>query len=213
MSAAGFLTRPGALPMAGASSMAVGMEVSRPAAVLMSGSSTLSILGTREQLAVLSVVGTSSMIVGALRTAPAAVSFQSIAAMLVLAVVRTPPDPTAVIEMRVQQKLTQAFIGTQPVSITLTPRAKIKSATGGTQWTDMAKRLSQTMRLIEPPSPAAPRRSADGIERVVEFMLLGAHNSQIGVYDVFDHLGDNWEVVFLYHFNGWERRAEVARHG
>lgn len=122
------------------------------------------------------------------------------------------PD-IADIELSVQKRITTAFIRTQPVEIVLTPREKRKQPSGGTKWEDMPAREVQTLRLVEPPSPDRPTRTADGIERVVEFLLLGEFDASIGVYDVFDHAGGRWEVVFLYHFNGWERRAEVARHG
>ena len=117
------------------------------------------------------------------------------------------------IEQTVQRRLTTAFIATQPVELVLTPRSRVKTSAGGRTWVEAAPRAAQTLRLVEPSNPARPTRTADGIERTVEFLLIGEHDAQLGVYDVFDHAGGRWEVVFLYHENGWERRAEVARHG
>lgn len=117
------------------------------------------------------------------------------------------------VELNVQRRMTTAFIRTQPVEIVLKPRELREQPSGGTKWADLEPRPSQTLRLVEPSNPARPIRTADGIEREVEFMLLGEHTADIGVYDVFEHAGGRWEVIFLYHFNGWERRAEVARHG
>lgn len=117
------------------------------------------------------------------------------------------------IELKVNRRITTAFIATQPVPIVLIPRLKTKQPTGGTTWVKQPARAAQTLRLVEPPSSGPPTRTADGINRVVEFMIMGEYDASIGVYDIFDHDGGTWEVVYLYHFNGWERRAEVARHG
>lgn len=116
-------------------------------------------------------------------------------------------------DLSVQRKLTAAFIATQPVELVLTPRVRERQPTGGTKWVEQTPRPPQTLRLVEPGGYPAPVRTADGKERVVEYMLLGMPEDTIGVYDVFEAFGDRWEVVFLYHENGWETRAEVARHG
>lgn len=121
-------------------------------------------------------------------------------------------------ELRAQRKLTTAFIKTQPVVLTLHPRERVKQPAGGFTWTTDPEgpRDPQTMRLNEPTlgvGNTRPTITQDGIERVVEFILLGAWDAEIGVYDVFDHGGGRWEVVQLVHDNGYERRAIVARHG
>lgn len=117
------------------------------------------------------------------------------------------------IELSVNRRITTAFIRTQPVSLSLVPRQRVKKPSGGYQYEDMQARSPQVMRFVEPPNPATPRRTADGTERRVEFLLLAEHDATIEQDDVFEHDGFQWEVVFLYHFNGWERRAEVARRG
>lgn len=117
-------------------------------------------------------------------------------------------------ELTVQRKLTHAFILTQPVQITLTPRSKVKMPAGGFVWQSQAPRAIQTMRLIEPSnSGPKPTVTADGIEREVDFILLGEHDATIGLFDIFSHAGYDWEIVQLYHHNGWETRASVARYG
>lgn len=116
-------------------------------------------------------------------------------------------------ELTVQRRITKAFINTMPEAIVLTPRVRVKQTGGGYKWTDGSDRPVQTLRLVEPGSYPIPVRTVDGIEREVLFMLLGEYDAAMGVYDVFVHDGAYWEVVFLYKDNGWERRAEVARHG
>lgn len=117
-------------------------------------------------------------------------------------------------ELTVQRKLTHAFILTQPVEITLTPRAKVKMPAGGFVWQEGDPRAPQTMRLIEPSNSAPkPTVTADGIEREVTFFLLGEWDATIGLFDIFTHAGYDWEIVQLAHHNGWETRASVARYG
>jgi hypothetical protein len=114
-------------------------------------------------------------------------------------------------ELGVQRKLTHAFIQTQPVELTLIPRERVKQPAGGWAYVDGAPRAPQTMRLVEPSSWPRPTATADGIERTVDFILLGDWDAELGLFDHFAHDGATWEVVDLLHFNGWERRALVAR--
>lgn len=119
-------------------------------------------------------------------------------------------------ELAVQRKITKGFIAAQPVMITLVPRAQVKQPSGGTRWENGEPRVAQTMKIIEPTlgvGNTRPTVAVDGIERVVEYILLGAWDAVIGVYDTFEHDGGRWEVVQLIHDNGYEQRASVARHG
>lgn len=120
-------------------------------------------------------------------------------------------------EVDIQRTLTRAFINTMPVTITLVPRVKVQKPAGGFTWQEQAARDPQVMRLIEPstvngiaPNPIV---TGDGVERRIEFTLLGAHDAIIGLYDVFEHAGHEWEVVQVAHPLPWEQRASVARRG
>lgn len=119
-------------------------------------------------------------------------------------------------ELDIQKSLTHAFILTQPVTITLIPRSKVKKPAGGFVWQYETARDSQVMRLVEPSTPREampmPQSTSDGVQREIVFMLLGEWDSVIGLYDVFDHDGHRWEIVQLGHSNGWEQRASVARY-
>lgn len=118
------------------------------------------------------------------------------------------------LEMDLQRRITAEFISTQPVMVTLTPRLKVKTATGGYAWAKQEDRPVQRMRLVESSGVPAELRSSDGQMRQLEFMLLGEWDAVIGQYDIFEfEPGQWWEVADLYHFNGWERRASVIRYG
>lgn len=55
--------------------------------------------------------------------------------------------------------------------------------------------------------------TVDGVERAVDFVMLGEWDADIALGDVFTHDGLEWDVVQLVHFNGYERRATVSRRG
>lgn len=122
------------------------------------------------------------------------------------------------LELSTQRRLTKAFIDTQPVSLALVPRNRVKTPAGGYKFEDQPARAPQVLRLIEPgayggPLPR-PEITLDGVQRTVEFELLGEHDAVIGLYDTFQHpIGIRWEVVNLSFFNGWEQRALVSRIG
>lgn len=118
-------------------------------------------------------------------------------------------------DLPTQRKITSAFIDFLPVTVVLTPRERTKQPGGGVRLVEQAPRAPQTMTLVEPTitQGTRPAVTLDGIERTVDFVLLGEWDATIGLYDVFDYGGSRWEVVDLIYFNGWERRALVAKHG
>lgn len=116
-------------------------------------------------------------------------------------------------ELAIQRRLTTAFISTQPVSITLVPRDKVKQPAGGFRWVEQDPRTPQVMRIIEPSEIPLPVVTVDGVQREVVMQLLGEWDATIGQFDIFTHGGHSWEVVRIAHFNGWEQRALVAKHG
>lgn len=132
-----------------------------------------------------------------------------------------PPDQPGTgfnetVEMAVQRQLTTAFIATQPIVIEMVPRTKVKQPGGGFIWQEQTARTAQTFRLVESSSSVPPRpvTGSNGQIRQMDFQLLGEWDAEIGRYDIFTlEDGEWWEVAELYHFNGWERRASVIKHG
>ena len=117
-------------------------------------------------------------------------------------------------EIDVQRKMTLAFIDTAPVMIDLIPRARAKQPTGGFAFQELSPRGPQKMRLIEPLGGLPVLLTgSDGAQRELEMILLGRWDCDLEKYDIFDYSGRAYEVAQLYHFNGWEQRAEVIRFG
>jgi hypothetical protein len=121
-----------------------------------------------------------------------------------------------VTNLPLHRRLTKAFIDANPVTIVLTPRTKDKKPAGGWVWVDGTPRDPQVMTLIEQTGLSGqpkPVVTVDGVERVVEFILLGEWDSLMGRNDVFVYQSKDWEVVDLYFDNGYEQRALVSARG
>lgn len=121
------------------------------------------------------------------------------------------------IELEIQRRLTKAYINTMPVQLTLIPRVKIRTPSGGTIYQKQAARQPQIMRFIEYTTHFGegpePSPGVDGQQRYSQYELQAEWNAQLEVYDIFEYENDKWEVVELYYNNGWEKRARVARFG
>lgn len=126
------------------------------------------------------------------------------------------PDPSAGISLDVNRRLTKAFIDANPVTLMLIPRTREKKPAGGWAWVEQTPRDPQVLTLIEQTGLSGeprPQATVDGVDREVEFQLLGEWDSAIERGDVFTHSGKDWEVVDLYIDNGYEKRAMVSAHG
>lgn len=115
--------------------------------------------------------------------------------------------------MEVNRALTAAFIAASPVTLVLTPRERVRKASGGYELRELRPRAPQQMTLVEPTSEPRPVVTENGQDRVVEYMLVGLWDAGLRRYDVFTHDGKTWEVVEMFPDNGYERRALVARRG
>lgn len=116
----------------------------------------------------------------------------------------------------VQRMLTSAFIAALPTVITLTPRVRTKLPAGGFDLVEQTPRAPQTMTIIEQAGidgQPVPRKTLDGVERVVSFEIVAEWDAAIERRDVFTHQGKDWEVVDLFFDNGYERRAQVSARG
>lgn len=119
-------------------------------------------------------------------------------------------------ELAAQRRITAAYIAANPSSITLIPRKLVKSGTG-TTWQDQPPRPAQTFRLIDQSSPSGNQPTAttiDGAQRKVQYQLLGAWDTVVGLRDYWiDAEGFRCEVAELLPDNGYEQRAQVVRYG
>lgn len=117
-------------------------------------------------------------------------------------------------ELAVLRAQTHWFIHTDPSAIALIPVIKAKNASGGYTRTDQPARGVQTFKLITLNDNAKPTVTADGVERLCDFQLLGE-------WDAIMEVGDYWrdvnnrkhEIVEIVPSNLYETRGMVVRHG
>lgn len=113
----------------------------------------------------------------------------------------------------VNRRMTTAFIAVKPDILILTPRTRVKKPAGGWTWEEEAPREPQTMTMIEHSGPPQMITTQDGVERKVEFELLGEWDAGMAVGDVFSYKGRDWEVAELWVHNDYETRGRVVGRG
>jgi hypothetical protein len=117
-------------------------------------------------------------------------------------------------ELTVQKKLTKQFIDSDPSTIALIPRVKATTGSGGFKFTDQAPRAAQVFKLITMSDATRPTITTDGVERIIDFTLLGEYNAVVKVFDYWrDADGTRYEVVEIVPFNLYEVKALVTKHG
>lgn len=118
--------------------------------------------------------------------------------------------------LQIQRALTHSYIMDNPSDITLTPRFKTRTASGGYLKVIGAARATQTMRLIEAGvigNTQNPGRTETGFVRLTQWQLMAEYGAAIQPDDVFVFDGRNWRVVSIMQHNGYEVRAVVERLG
>lgn len=116
------------------------------------------------------------------------------------------------VELAVQVAVTEAFIATRPVALTLVPHEKVSDGSGGFRLVPQPPRTPQQMRFVESAgSDISPTEIGEQFrERAT---LLGMPDAAIAVNDEFEWDGSTWKVIEMLFPNGYEVRATVARYG
>lgn len=120
-------------------------------------------------------------------------------------------------ELKVNRANTDAFIKADLRLVTLIPQIRERSGTG-TRLVAGAPRPTQMARLVDQTRTfnASPGKTtgADGTAREMDYQLILAWDAEIAKDDYWmDVDGYRWDVRDLLPDNGYERRAEVRRHG
>lgn len=128
------------------------------------------------------------------------------------------PGPVAsdpLVEIDVLRDQTHWFIRQDPTAISLIPRSRIRTATGGYRTVDLPPRPQQIFKLIHVgDSFATPIESGDGVQRQHEFVLHGEWNSVFDIGDWWaDPNGQRWEIGSIVPDNGYQRKAGVYSYG
>lgn len=121
------------------------------------------------------------------------------------------------IELKVNRTNTEAFIRAALSLVVLIPQTRLKSGSGITMSPGPA-RPAQMARLVDQTRTfsAAPGKltGADATQRDMDYQLVLLWDATIAKDDYWiDADGMRWDVKDLLPDNGYERRAEVQRHG
>ncbi|MET0418698.1 MAG: hypothetical protein ABW022_22005 [Actinoplanes sp.] len=109
--------------------------------------------------------------------------------------------------------MTVAFIADDPTTITLVPRGRVTTPSGGWVEGDLAPRAPVDVKLSLLAYDQRPTVTIAGVERIIDYHLIGVWDMPIEVGDYWtDVEGTKYEVVGFS--EGWEYmvKAFVLRH-
>lgn len=112
-----------------------------------------------------------------------------------------------------QRAVTAAFIADDPTTAQLIPVTRVKQSNGGFQEQAGTPRAAQTFKLSLLAYDQRPTLTVAGVERIIDYHLIGPHTMTIAVGDYWvDGEGTRYDVVGLS--EGWEYeiKAFVSRH-
>ena len=116
--------------------------------------------------------------------------------------------------LAVQQALTAAMIADDPTDIVLTPYERTVTAGGGTTYVAGQPRESQTFKLIPMTFDQRPTVTAGGVERIIDYTLLGTADAIGEVWDQFvlDDPSEYFLIVAIAPGHGYETKFLCERH-
>jgi hypothetical protein len=126
------------------------------------------------------------------------------------------PAPEPVVSnayLAAQRVATAAFIRDDPTTLVLIPRSRMATPTGGYTYVDGAPRSAQTVKMILLSSDQRPTVTVAGVERLIDYHMVGPWDMQVAVGDTWDsEYGTRWEVLGFS--EGWDymTKAFVGRH-
>lgn len=112
-----------------------------------------------------------------------------------------------------QRKVTAAFIADDPTVVALIPRTRTSTGTGGFTDTSGTARDPQTVKLSELNFGTPPIVTVAGVERIVDYHLIGPWDMEIEVGDYWvDDAGTKYEVIGFTEGWSYMTKALVSRH-
>jgi hypothetical protein len=112
-----------------------------------------------------------------------------------------------------QRKMTAAFIKDDPTTAELIPQVRVKTPSGGYAYSDGPARVAQTFKLSLLAYDQRPTLTVAGVERLMDFHLIGLHDMAIAVGDYWvDEAGTRYEVAGFTEGWDYETKAFVFRH-
>lgn len=112
-----------------------------------------------------------------------------------------------------QRDVTAAFIADDPTTAALIPSTRVNTPAGGFTETSGTPRTPQTFKLSLLAYDQRPTVTLAGVERVIDYHLIGPYDMAIEVGDYWvDAEGTRYDVVGFSEGWGYETKAFVSRH-
>lgn len=111
-----------------------------------------------------------------------------------------------------QRALTRKYIEYDPTEIALIPYVETPTATGGYTRSAGAAKPSQTFKKIaQALFTSRPIVTVAGVERVIDYVLLGEWDSDMEVGDHWVEGPETYEILSIVAGHGYEKKAFAAR--
>jgi hypothetical protein len=116
-------------------------------------------------------------------------------------------------ERDAQIELTSAFIAADPTEVVLVPTVETITASGTKLRTVGTPRDPQTFKLIPMTFDQRPTVTADGVERIIDYTLMGMPDAVAELWDTWStDTGDYYLVVAITDGHGYEKKLLLERH-
>jgi hypothetical protein len=116
-------------------------------------------------------------------------------------------------DREVQRRQTKAFIAMDPTDIVLTPVVETATPSGGKTRRDGTPRATQRFKVIVMTFDQRPTVTTAGVERLIDYTLLGEWDAEMAVGDKWQDEDGGWiEIVAMAEGHGYERKALCSRH-
>jgi hypothetical protein len=111
-----------------------------------------------------------------------------------------------------QRALTLKYIDHDPTTIELVPYVDTPSETGGFVRTEGVPRAPQVFKMISQAQfSTRPLVTVAGVERIIDYVLLGGWESTMEVGDHWTSDGAFFEIIALEAGHGYEKKGFVVR--
>lgn len=112
-----------------------------------------------------------------------------------------------------QRSATAAFIAQDPTTAQLIPTTRVNQTNGGFKEQSGTPRSSQTFKLSLLAFDQRPTLTLAGVERIIDYHLIGPHDMAIAVGDYWvDQQNTRYDVVGLSEGWDYETKAFISRH-
>jgi hypothetical protein len=113
--------------------------------------------------------------------------------------------------LSIQRRMTEAFIADDPTTIVLIPTQRTLQSSGDRTASDGPPRLPQVFKLIPMTFDQRPTVTADGVERIISYTILGTYDSIMELWDHWKDGEDTFVIVAFTDGHGYEKKGLVER--